>query len=79
MTVKPIKNIPTVVSVDQSTLRALEDDNHNMKQIVDLLELKVELFEKRINAQYGLVKSTAELVQKLAQAELSKGAGHDGE
>ena len=79
MTVKPIKNIPTVVSVDQSTLRALEDDNHNLKQLVDLLELKIDLLEKRTNAQYGLVKATTELVQKLAKAELAKGAGHDGE
>ena len=79
MTVKPIKNLPTVVSVDQSTLRALEDDNHNLKQLVDLLELKIDLLEKKTDAQYGLVKATTELVQKLAQAELAKGAGHDGE
>ena len=79
MTVKPIKNLPTVVSVDQSTLRALEDDNHNLKQLVDLLELKIDLLEKKTDAQYGLVKATTELVQKLAHAELAKGAGHDGE
>ena len=43
MTIKPIKNIPTVVSVDQSTLKALEDDNHNLKQLVDLLDEKSTL------------------------------------
>ena len=57
MTVKPIKNIPTVVSVDQSTLRALEDDNHNMKQLVDLLELKIELFPSHDHiCKFGLSK-----------------------
>ena len=72
MTVKPIKNLPTVVSVDQSTMRALEDDNHNLKQLVDLLEQKIDQV-------YGLVTAVTVLSQQLAQKAIAKEAGHDGE
>tara|TARA_R100000234_G_C4917700_1_gene142726 strand:+ start:428 stop:664 length:237 start_codon:yes stop_codon:yes gene_type:complete len=78
MTVKPIKNIPSVVQVDQSTLRALEDDNHNLKQLVDLLEQKIDLVDKKIDQVYGLVTAVTELSQQLAQKAIAKEAGHDG-
>ena len=78
MTVKPIKNIPTVVSVDHATLRALEDDNHNLKQLVDLLEQKIDLLEKKTDALYSLVKATSELCQSLAKDAIAKEASHDG-
>tara|TARA_X000001388_G_C2163573_1_gene97088 strand:- start:248 stop:487 length:240 start_codon:yes stop_codon:yes gene_type:complete len=78
MTVKPIKNIPTVVSVDHATLRALEDDNHNLKQLVDLLDQKIDLLEKKTDAMYSLVKATTELCQDLAKDAIAKGANHGG-
>ena len=78
MTVKPIKNIPTVVSVDQSTLRALEDDNHNLKQLVDLLDKKIDLIDKKADQIYGLVTAVTELSQQLAKDAIAKGASHDG-
>ena len=78
MTIKPIKNIPTVVSVDQSTLKALEDDNHNLKQLVDLLDEKITLLDKKQDVVYGLVKAVTELSQQLARDAIAKGASHDG-
>ena len=78
MTIKPIKNIPTVVSVDQSTLKALEDDNHNLKQLVDLLDEKITLLDKKQDVVYGLVKAVTELSQQLARDAIAKGANHDG-
>ena len=79
MTIKPIKNLPTVVSVDQSTMRALEDDNHNLKQLVDLLEQKIDLVDKKIDQVYGLVTAVTELSQQLAKNAIAKEVGHDGE
>lgn len=81
MTVKPIKNLPTVVSVDQSTMRALEDDNHNLKQLVDLLDNKINLLDKKVDAVYGLLTAVTTLSQQLAKDAIAsaKGAGHDGE
>ena len=79
MTVKTIKNLPTVVSVDQSTMQALEDDNHNMKQLVDLLETKIDLVDSKLDQVYKLVTSVTELSQLLAKEAIARGAGHDGE
>ena len=80
MTVKPIKNIPSVVQVDQSTLRALEDDNHNLKQLVDLLDKKIDLLDKKIDQIYGLVTAVTELSHQLAKDAIvnAKGSSHDG-
>jgi uncharacterized protein YoxC len=74
MTVKPIKNIPSVVQVDQSTLRALEDDNHNLKQLVDLLDKKIDLLDKKVDQIYGLVTAVTELSQQLAKDAISNSA-----
>ena len=79
MTVKPIKNIPTVVSVDQSTLRALEDDNHNLKQLVDLLDKKIDLLDKKVDQIYGLVTAVTELSHQLAKDAIASAKGIDHE
>tara|TARA_R100001230_G_C5519526_1_gene57243 strand:- start:105 stop:350 length:246 start_codon:yes stop_codon:yes gene_type:complete len=81
MTVKPIKNAPTVVSIDQSTINALESDNHDLKQLVDLLDGKINLLDKKLDAVYGLVTAVTTLSQQLAKDAIAsaKGAGHDGE
>ena len=74
MTVKPIKNIPSVVQVDQSTLQGLEDDNHNTKQLVDLLDKKIDLLDKKIDQIYGLVTAVTELSHQLAKDAISNSA-----
>ena len=79
MTIKQIKNVPSVVQVDQSTLRALEDDNHNLKQLVDLLDEKITLLDKKQDIVYGLVKAVTDLTHELAKDAIGKGSSHDGE
>ena len=79
MTIKPIKNAPTVVSIDQSTINALESDNHDLKQLVDLLDEKITLLDKKQDIVYGLVKAVTDLTHELAKDAIAKGSSHDGE
>ena len=79
MTIKPIKNAPTVVSIDQSTINALESDNHDLKQLVDLLDEKITLLDKKQDIVYGLVKAVTDLTHDLAKDAIAKGSRHDGE
>ena len=68
-----------MVSIDQSTINALESDNHDLKQLVDLLDEKITLLDKKQDIVYGLVKAVTDLTHELAKDAIAKGSSHDGE